>query len=82
MNIKKKINISLFILCFPFWAAAQVVSSKSETVVASSGHDLNLSNPSIAIKIDIQNGRYSVIDKKQNVVVLGDARLSADGCTG
>src|SRR5687768_639259 len=72
-------RISLLLLCLPFCVFPQVVKKSQETVVAASGNDLQLSNALLSIKIDLQKGTYSVIDKKENVVVFDMARLSADG---
>ncbi|MES2775083.1 MAG: hypothetical protein V4722_12925 [Bacteroidota bacterium] len=67
----------LLIICNPLPLKAQAVIN--ETTVTATESEVQLSNNIIAIKIDLKKGTYAVLDKKENLLLLSDARLSADG---
>lgn len=77
MNRIKILFFSLFLL--PVFLTAQVSKKQSETRVDTIADKINLSNSLISIVINTENGRYSVIDKKDNTVVLENAHFTADG---
>lgn len=69
---------SVVLLYAPVPAKAQVTGN-SETIISASETEVQLSNTVIAVKIDLKKGTYSITDKKENIVLFKDARLSADG---
>lgn len=74
-----KFKIALLSLFLPVFLFAQVSAKKSETKVDTLGGKLNLSNSLVSIQVDLENGQYSVTDKKDNVVVFENAGFVADG---
>jgi hypothetical protein len=77
ITVSTIVSCVLMLCCNPFSTAAQVVSN--ETTVNATETEVQLSNNIVLIKIDLKKGTYSVTDKKENVVLFKDARLSADG---
>jgi hypothetical protein len=74
-------NICRFflVLFFPLFALAQNPKKNTESVVNLLGGQLRLENSLIAVTINLDKGVYGVTDKKENVTVFENARLSADG---
>ena len=69
----------LILLFLPIIAIAQSSKTNIETKVDTVGGHLVLSNSLIELKLNLNDGLYSVTDKIDNVVVLGSARLTYDG---
>ena len=71
-------KIILGLLFIPLLGWSQSKNLKTETQLVMKDSVLQLSNNKIAVAINLKTGNYSLTNKKDNLVVFENARLSAD----
>lgn len=73
---QRLLHIVLFSLGF---ILLSIQGSLSQTIVSGSDLQLNLSNSTLEVIMDLNQGQFSIRDKKNNLVVLEKAYFSVDG---